>query len=276
MDNPTFSASQALNSALQLLSQQTRAIIAGVLINLTVMAVATSIVTYLNWHTINQLVTIVHNTAACNFNITCLLTSVLPHVISSVVNLGGDLNTLIISILILILLASYLWFGLTQYLGCLNSTNSASLIYLFPNPLHALEYFIGTIIYLLMAIAVIPGIYWAYRFSFFNTILATRSSGIIGSFATSWSLTKEQGWGLVALTSILTLLTCVTQTITLICIITMPCIITLLSLMPYYGTIILLNCLGTLFISFLCTMPCILIAQTCTYQAVQGNSITHS
>ncbi|MCX5921903.1 MAG: hypothetical protein NTX86_01085 [Candidatus Dependentiae bacterium] len=266
MEDYTISMSTVAQDSATVLSQKRQPLVTGLIITTTIMTVATALATILNWHLVKPAISILYNAAACQLQFECLLTSVLPQVITLLHNSLYESNVMVTSLITLVLLAHYLWLGLTRYITAICTDGTAPIIYLFPSPWRAIKSLIATVVYLIMLLFVIPGIYWATRFTFFNSAIAHDNAGMLSSFTTSWAMTKNQSWLTTIMHCILTVVIVVAHGVTLGLIITMPIIIALTSLVPYSILIIMINLIGSIVIGLLVRIPCTMVAHACAYR----------
>lgn len=150
----------------------------------------------MNWSLITQIKQqgseLAEHIKACGENIFCLKTLFLPFIASHSV-------MIIISLCVATVVAAWISFGAMRYFLAVYDTGTASIKQLYVPVRKMGRCLLAWLLYALivgggLVLLVIPGIYWAIRFSQFLYFIIDANMDVMQSLKMSWAATRGYGW----------------------------------------------------------------------------------
>lgn len=118
--------------------------------------------------------------------------------------IGQVVLPLSLTILVFLLFLSWIDVGYTKFLLQMHDDKESHIKVIFSsNFWQALKFFVASFLYFVIVsigllLLVLPGIYFAIRFSFYKFYIVDKNAGILESLSDSWDATHHYGWDLLA------------------------------------------------------------------------------
>lgn len=229
MENKQFLVLETLQDGAKKAFHNYLTLIKGFLLSFLAVIVVGAGAILVNWSFIRSAMELLPKMQAlesCGENVACQKGLLMP----LVALILSNFLILFLTFLFLYIFFSSLWLGYTKYSLKVYDDSQASLKDLFPSFAQVIRFVItgwlyGIIIVLGLLLLLLPGIYWAIRFSFFRCAILDENAGIIQSLKSSWHLTRGHSLQLLGLWILVSILYAISGIIPFSGIITLPLIL---------------------------------------------------